>query len=183
MLLSISIFSCHEGFLLFCHSFKLAVCWLWGLTDDPQYSTAHQFIFLPLRLQISILLCSHLTYMDVSEVLYTFPTGSASDGCCPPKEQSRSSMWQMEGSRPPLDLCNSAEGHTKDTAQSFVHPALRLGGSKSHTSILIHQILCPATPFVSQSAQKQELPVPFPFSCLQFPLSTLPQLLCMQSLD
>lgn len=45
--------------------------------------------------------------------------------------------------------CNSAEEHTKDKAQSFVHPALGLGGSKSHTSALIHQILCPAIPFVS----------------------------------
>lgn len=102
-------------------------------------------------LQILVLLCSHLTHTDISEVLYTLPTGPASDGCYPPNQQSRSSIssWQMEGADPHWNLCNSAEEHTKNKAQSFVHPALGLGGSKSHTSTLIHQILCPATPFVS----------------------------------
>lgn len=32
--LSITILSYHEGILLFCHSFKLAVCRLWGLSQE-----------------------------------------------------------------------------------------------------------------------------------------------------
>lgn len=56
---------------------------------------------------------------------------------------------RWRGADPQWALCNSAEGHSKDKAQSLVHPALGLGGSQSHTSTLIHQILCPATPFLS----------------------------------
>lgn len=143
----------HEEFLLFCPSFKLAVCWLWGLSQVILRTALPTIHFSAIGVAD---LCFALLILNPHGHFWSFV--HPSHRIClrwlmssKPAERaghpSPSDRWR--GADTHWDPCYSAEGHSKEKAQSFVHPALGLGGSKSPTSTLIHQILCPATPFVS----------------------------------
>lgn len=85
-------------------------------------------IFLTLVLQVLILLCSYLAYKEISEIIYTLPTSSASVCCCSKTSRAHYQsvfIWQTEASRPSWKhKCNSGDEYTE--YKEFAHLALGL---------------------------------------------------------